>query len=48
MERLKAPRPRIGLPRQLDAAWVEPSLRVRARYLKGSDKLRHAALTALL
>ena len=28
--------------------WVKPSMRVRARYLKGSDKLRHATLTELL
>ena len=28
--------------------WVKPSMRVRARYLKGSDKLRHATLTELV
>ena len=30
------------------ARWVKPSMRVRARYLKGSDKLRHATLTELV
>jgi ATP-dependent DNA ligase len=28
--------------------WVRPLLRVRARYLKGSDKLRHATMKGLM
>jgi hypothetical protein len=27
---------------------VEPRVRVRARFLKGSDKLRHASLVELI
>ena len=29
------------------AQWVEPQLSVRARYLKGEGKLRHATISAL-
>lgn len=31
-----------------EATWCRPGLRVRARHLKGSDKLRHAALVEVL
>jgi ATP-dependent DNA ligase len=30
------------------AQWVRPELRVRVRYLKGSDKLRHATVLRML
>jgi hypothetical protein len=30
------------------AAWMRPELRVRVRYLKGSDKLRHATVLKVI
>jgi DNA ligase D-like protein (predicted ligase) len=47
MERLRRLSPAVPMPSR-SAAWVEPRLRVRARYLKGSDKLRHATLVGLV
>ena len=43
----RATPPLEGL-RSADAQWLEPKMRVVARYLKGSDKLRHATLRAIL
>lgn len=44
---LTRPEPAIALPRPIVAQWVEPRLRVRVRYLRGSDKLRHATIKGL-
>jgi hypothetical protein len=30
------------------ASWVEPEMKVRIRYLKGSGKLRHATVIKLV
>jgi ATP-dependent DNA ligase len=47
MERDAVPTPMLPMSKAT-AKWVKPSMRVRARYLKGSDKLRHATLTELV
>jgi DNA ligase D-like protein (predicted ligase) len=47
MERDAVPTPMLPMSKAT-AKWVNPSMRVRARYLKGSDKLRHATLTELV
>jgi hypothetical protein len=47
MERDTVPAPVIAMSKAA-GRWVKPSMRVRARYLKGSDKLRHATLTELV
>jgi hypothetical protein len=36
--------PPIAMSKRAGAMWMELEVRVRARYLKGSDKLRHATL----
>jgi bifunctional non-homologous end joining protein LigD len=48
VERLRARRPSVSMPRRPRTTWIEPHLRVNAAYLKGSDKLRHARLTGLV
>lgn len=40
--------PALRLQGSPKARWIEPSVRVQARYLKGSDKLRHATVQKLL
>jgi DNA ligase D-like protein (predicted ligase) len=47
MERLRRLSPAVPMAGR-SAAWVEPRVRVRARFLKGSDKLRHASLVGLV
>jgi ATP-dependent DNA ligase len=47
VEQLKAPGPPVPLPAS-KALWMEPSLRVRTRFLKRYGKLRHATLKALV
>lgn len=46
-ERLKSDRPPLRTGKKA-AVWIRPELRVRVRYLKGSDKLRHATVLRLL
>jgi bifunctional non-homologous end joining protein LigD len=48
MDRLRTPRPPVTMSKLSKASWVRPELRVRAKYLKGSDKLRHATLIGLV
>ncbi len=48
VERLNSPAPPVAGLTQSDAQWLRPEMRVRARYLKGSDKLRHATLKVIL
>lgn len=36
--------PAVNMQAKAQATWVEPEMRVRVRYLKGSDKLRHATV----
>ena len=48
MEQLLSETPAVPLPKALKASWAQPVLKVRARYLKGSDKLRHATLRELV
>lgn len=47
-EELAADRPALPLRKRPGVAWLEPRLHVCARYLKGSDKLRHATVRELL
>jgi ATP-dependent DNA ligase len=46
-ERLRAGSPAARCPSKR-AQWLEPQLRVTARYLKGEGKLRHATLSTVL
>jgi DNA ligase D-like protein (predicted ligase) len=48
VERLRRKRPALAMPKRAKTTWIEPRMRVQARYLKGSDKLRHARLTGLV
>jgi DNA ligase D-like protein (predicted ligase) len=48
VERLHRPKPVLPMPRKAEAQWTEPEMRVKVRYLKGSDKLRHATLLELV
>jgi bifunctional non-homologous end joining protein LigD len=48
VERLRRKRPALSMPKRPKTTWIEPQLRVQARYLKGSDKLRHARLTGII
>lgn len=41
-------KPAIAMPKGKKAAWVDPIMRVRAQYLKGSAKLRHASLREMI
>lgn len=47
VERLETPRPAIPIAKK-GAQWLKPEMRVRARYLKGAGKLRHATLSGLI
>jgi DNA ligase D-like protein (predicted ligase) len=47
MKRGAVPAPAVPMAKTA-GNWVKPSMQVRARYLKGSDKLRHATLTELV
>lgn len=44
VDRLERSAPALSMPRKAEARWTEPQMRVRVRYLKGSDKLRHATV----
>jgi bifunctional non-homologous end joining protein LigD len=48
MERLRRPTSSLPVSRSPSATWVEPRVRVKARFLKGSNKLRHATLVGLV
>jgi ATP-dependent DNA ligase len=47
VEQTRTPRPVVPV-RHGRGQWVTPRMRVRARFLRGSDKLRHATLTEVL
>ena len=46
-ERLEVEKPPFRMAKS-KAQWMRPEMRVRVRYLKGSDKLRHATVLRLL
>jgi DNA ligase D-like protein (predicted ligase) len=48
VERLSANAPPVPGLKASAGKWLTPKMRVRARYLKGSDKLRHATLKELV
>jgi bifunctional non-homologous end joining protein LigD len=48
VDRLAAEAPAIAMAKDAQAVWLRPELMVRSRYLKGSDKLRHATLCGLI
>jgi bifunctional non-homologous end joining protein LigD len=48
VERLRRKRPALAMPKRPKTTWIEPCLRVQARFLRGSDKLRHARLTGIV
>ena len=41
-------KPPLPLPQKRGRHWVEPRMRVRAQYLKGGDKLRHATIREIV
>jgi DNA ligase D-like protein (predicted ligase) len=47
-EKLAVEGPPLPIARGTAASWLHPVLQFRARYLKGSDKLRHATLCGLI
>nr|WP_075218160.1 non-homologous end-joining DNA ligase [Mongoliimonas terrestris] len=47
VDRLVARRPVSGLKPSTRARWVKPGLKVRVRYLRGEESLRHASLIGL-
>jgi bifunctional non-homologous end joining protein LigD len=47
-DRLQIAGPPLPLPRRKHVTWMSPELRAQVRYLKGSDKLRHATVLRLL
>ena len=47
MARLAVERPAVTVSGVREALWVRPELRVRARFLKGEEMLRHATLCGL-
>lgn len=48
VERLETGSAMAGAPGGSKGQWLRPQLRARARYLKGSGKLRHATAISLL
>jgi bifunctional non-homologous end joining protein LigD len=47
-ERLKVSRPAIPMGVHKHTSWLRPELRVRARFLKGEEMLRHATIKAVV
>lgn len=47
-ERLATTRPALKIAKRRGASWLRPELRVRVRYLRGEEKLRHATLLGLV
>jgi bifunctional non-homologous end joining protein LigD len=48
VERLGRSKPIIPMERKRSRRWVEPRMRVKAQYLAGGDKLRHATIRELI
>jgi len=48
IERLRWPKPVIAIEWKKSRRWVDPTMRVRVQSLKGSGKLRHATVRALI
>jgi ATP-dependent DNA ligase len=48
MEHLKRDAPALPMRKRSGVQWVTPAVRLRVRYLKGSDKLRHATVRRLV
>jgi ATP-dependent DNA ligase len=48
VEQLGRRNPAIPMEKKRGRRWIEPKLRVKAQFLKGSDKLRHATLRELV
>lgn len=44
MDQLSIERPAVAIVRRKRARWVSPGLRVRAKFLRGEEQLRHATL----
>jgi bifunctional non-homologous end joining protein LigD len=47
VEGRSAEKPSIKLPKRAEASWVRPGMKASVRFLKGSDKLRHATMQAI-
>lgn len=43
-----ADKPTVAGPREKNATWIRPGMTATVRHLKGSDKLRHASIKALM
>jgi bifunctional non-homologous end joining protein LigD len=48
VETLKTSRPAVPMAKRKEGSFVAPGLRVRARFLRGEETLRHAALTGIV
>jgi DNA ligase D-like protein (predicted ligase) len=47
-EQLKVDRPALPMEPRKETSWLRPEMRVRARFLKGEEMLRHATVKALI
>jgi ATP-dependent DNA ligase len=47
-EELKIARPSIPMPPRKETGWMRPVMRVRARFLRGEEMLRHATVKAII
>jgi ATP-dependent DNA ligase len=48
IELVRAPKPPIPMEPRKETRWTKPVMRVRAKFLRGEEMLRHATVTALL
>jgi ATP-dependent DNA ligase len=48
VERYARPKPAIPMEKKRGRRWVEPRMRVKAQFLAGGDKLRHATIRELI
>lgn len=47
-EELKTPKPALSMAPRNETSWLRPEMKVRVRYLRGEDMLRHATVKAIV
>ncbi len=47
-EQLKTERPALPMPARKETSWLRPEMRVRVKFLKGEEMLRHATVKAIV
>ena len=48
IDKIRRPEPPIAMEPRKETGWAEPALRVRAKFIRGEEPLRHATVTELL